>query len=1006
MRPYKVRIISSIFCVLTGMAITLSPVSNAQAQATASLSVSKTNAYELNPLNEGRFTVTLSAASVGDTTVNYSVGGTAVNGTDYTNIPGSIVISNGQTSAIVRIRPINNNIVDGDRSVILTLTSGTGYVLGTAITGTVFIKDDDLQPAPLVYFENFDTDDSANWAVNVTSGGSNSANIFFDYSTVGIPSAPNSTNGTTRGLRLQANIFGGNPSASFPVGVSASPIGLTLTNTSYRLRFDMWCNYNGPLPAGGSGSTHLTGAGVGTAGTSVQVAGSALDSVDFDSSGDGGTSSDYRAYSPDAPSSYQDTALDVYTASTVNTNAVRNSSNPYYSDFGGEAAPAAQLSAYPNQTGVTSVGAGGFQWRDVLLVKVGDSYSYSIDGKLIETVSGPFTAALGGANILFQQFDINGGASADTNSVALQFGLIDNVRVEAITVPVVSVTASTAVAMEQGPVNGQYTFTRVGDTTGTLKVNYTMTGTASNGVDYVTLPGSVTFQPGMDTTNIALVPIDDTLSEFTETAILKISPNSAYAPSAPTTATIAIVDNDPVRADVTVVQSSMYEHTTNDYITFQIERRGDTNAPAFTVNVSYSGTAASGVDFTPTPSVFVDQGVVFQTFTVSPIDDNLLEGNETVIVTVTSGTGYIVGTNSPSATGTIIDDEMPAAPVLFADSLSNSSTSNNWQIRFMANNLIDDYEADFGYDLTADGIPTAPNGSNNALKVTVNKFEGSANGAAGLNVYPIGQSFSGSYAVRFNMFHREGGNESLATEYALFGINHSGLKTNRFSSSAGGTQPTDADGLFFGVNADGSGSSPGDFVLFRGDGATNAPFQLSSLGAAAFRNIFKNPPYTPNDPSTPGQEVGVPSNGSLSSTPTWADVEIRQIGNRVNMLINNSPVIQITNTSAYTNGDIMLGYCDSYDSVGGTEAATYFSNVRVVALNMQINQTQLSGTNVVMNFTWPLDEATSLFKVQRATAVTGPYADVSNGTITRVSPGVYTATAGQSGANAFYRIRR
>src|SRR5215211_8136040 len=63
-----------------------------------------------------------------------------------------------------------------------------------------------------LYSENFDVDPTANWTVN---GGPSDeeANFFFDYNTIGIPSAPNSTGGTTRGLKLQANetsaIFGG-----------------------------------------------------------------------------------------------------------------------------------------------------------------------------------------------------------------------------------------------------------------------------------------------------------------------------------------------------------------------------------------------------------------------------------------------------------------------------------------------------------------------------------------------------------------------------------------------------------------------------------------------------------------------------------------------------------------------------------------------------------------------------------------------------------------------------
>ena len=50
----------------------------------------------------------------------------------------------------------------------------------------------------------------------------------------------------------------------------------------------------------------------------------------------------------------------------------------------------------------------------------------------------------------------------------------------------------------------------------------------------------------------------------------------------------------------------------------------------------------------------------------------------------------------------------------------------------------------------------------------------------------------------------------------------------------------------------------------------------------------------------------------------------------------------------------------------------------------RITSIATSGTNAVMTFTWALDEATSVFRVQRATVVTGPYADVSTASIVRI----------------------
>ena len=66
-------------------------------------------------------------------------------------------------------------------------------------------------------------------------------------------------------------------------------------------------------------------------------------------------------------------------------------------------------------------------------------------------------------------------------------------------------------------------------------------------------------------------------------------------------------------------------------------------------------------------------------------------------------------------------------------------------------------------------------------------------------------------------------------------------------------------------------------------------------------------------------------------TPTWADVELAQVGNQVTLRINHSVILQYNNTAAATSGNVMLGYDDAYDSVGDSFGVLY-DNVRVVQL--------------------------------------------------------------------------
>jgi hypothetical protein len=273
----------------------------------------------------------------------------------------------------------------------------------------------------VLYAENFELDPTGAWTVN---GGPSdeTANFFFDYSTVGIPLAPNSAAGGAHGMKLQANLTNGIFS-----GFSVSPTGQNFTG-NYTLAFDWWANFNGPFPAGGSGSTNLSTFGIGTSGTVAQWPGGVQDSVWFAATGDGGSAADWRAYSTAAPTSHPDGDA-VYAATT------RNNTNAYYAGFGGEEAPAAQLALFPQQTGNTAIGSAGMAWHEVVIENDGTTIRWLVDSLLIATIDLD-AVDLDGENIFFGHSDVNATSSTDPNDAALLFTLIDNVRVNGPDAPV------------------------------------------------------------------------------------------------------------------------------------------------------------------------------------------------------------------------------------------------------------------------------------------------------------------------------------------------------------------------------------------------------------------------------------------------------------------------------------------------------------------------------------------------------------------------------------------
>ena len=86
----------------------------------------------------GVFTLTLSAAQTSDVVVDYTIKGSAVNGTDYVALSGSKKIKAGKTTKPIKVVPQGDLGGEAKKTVVLTLAPGTGYTVGT--TGKVKVK--------------------------------------------------------------------------------------------------------------------------------------------------------------------------------------------------------------------------------------------------------------------------------------------------------------------------------------------------------------------------------------------------------------------------------------------------------------------------------------------------------------------------------------------------------------------------------------------------------------------------------------------------------------------------------------------------------------------------------------------------------------------------------------------------------------------------------------------------------------------------------------------------
>ena len=219
----------------------------------------------------------------------------------------------------------------------------------------------------------------------------------------------------------------------------------------------------------------------------------------------------------------------------------------------------------------------------------------------------------------------------------------------------VSVAASDAFASESPVDKATFTLTRSGSATllmSPLTVSYTVNGTATSGVDYTALAGTVMFAAGSATATVDVTPIADKFTEGAETVKLVLTTVEPYDLGAPAEATVTITDTDTPLVSVTAFDSTASE-TPVDKGRFRFSRTGST-ASALTVTFTVDGTATAGTDYQAlAASVTIPAGASFADVDVTPLrDGDNNESSETVIVTLEDGASYDLGA-TPAATVTI-----------------------------------------------------------------------------------------------------------------------------------------------------------------------------------------------------------------------------------------------------------------------------------------------------------------------------------------------------------------
>jgi hypothetical protein len=670
---------------------------------TVNITASDATASEVGG-NGGTFTLTRSGATSSALTVDVTIGGTASNGVDFTTIAASVAFAAGAPSATVAVEPINDALIEGTESVVITLVDGAEYNVGGQSSATVTIAD---APIPIVTVTAPDPDaaesgpDSGTFTIARTGDltfpltvartifGSASAGL--DYAAVGatttIPAGQASVTVTIAPIDdaaaegAETVLLTVTDTADYDVGTPATATVTILDDDLSTVTVqatDAAAAESGPDL--GTFTFSRTGDLAGSLTVSYTVGGTATGGTDY-----ANTLSTQVTFNPGQASTTR-TLTPLLDALLEGEESVTIALTPMPTAYI-VGTPAAATIAIADNVPTLTVSA-----SDAAASEAGDTgtFTFTRTGDLgvslsvFYVVSGTATGGTDYANTLSTQVTFNPGQASvtrtvtpfldalvegnETVTVALQAGeyLIGTPNTATVTiadsVPTITVAATDAAAAESGDDVGTFTFTRVGELGVSLTVLYTVGGTATAGQDYAnTLSTQITFNPGQASVTRTVTPFLDALVEGAETVTIALQPGE-YVIGTPGSAMVTIADSVPT---ISVEATDAAASESGDTGTFTFTRSGDPGV-SLTVLYSVGGTATAGQDYTNTVSTQVtfNPGQTTATRTVTPFLDALVEGDESVTITLQPGQ-YVIGAQN---TGTVtIADNVPTITLEASD---------------------------------------------------------------------------------------------------------------------------------------------------------------------------------------------------------------------------------------------------------------------------------------------------------------------------------------------------
>ena len=640
--------------------------------------------------------------------VSYVIGGTASDGVDYALLPGVVTIPLGATSAEIVVRPLADNLVEGNETVILSVmpladysTVATNYAIATIrdyvasnsppTVRIVTPTNGATFQAPATITIAAEATDTNGWITllelfNGTTRLTAATNGALTFTWANVAAG-------TYSLRARAtdNQGASNLSASVSVAVlSSTPPIPTVTITAT----DAYASEPVPLlPAVDAGTFTLHRTGDTNADMLVLCAlgGTASNGVDYVAIPEAivipaGRAEVAVAVVPLADNLVEGRETVTMTVLPVACTAVGSQptncyalgiSNASATVFINDSPPQTNLppsvSIFAPANGGTYYATSNLNILVVFLASDPDDKVASVEFFVNTNFMGFATTNLSAGSYWFMWSNVTVGAytlqaratdsrGASTWSAPSQLTILPQPN----TPPIVSITYPTNGTVFTAPANVSVVAS-ASDTNGTVVQVEFFRGTNSLGVQTNNSAGRFyvawTNVPAGEY-SLTAAATDDQSARTVSAPVGIVVRESTPLPVVTITAT------DATAREIPVVPGGMGMPQEIDPAVFTVARTGSTDA-ALNVFYTIGGTALNGVDYVQLSNrLSIPAGGISAAINVVPIDDLLVEGNETVVITLQpcttsgatntlpSGACYTIGTPA-SATATILDNDQP-----------------------------------------------------------------------------------------------------------------------------------------------------------------------------------------------------------------------------------------------------------------------------------------------------------------------------------------------------------